>query len=82
MAKVKDYLHQVKANKNTYHNLDDKTIQDFKNLYNYLKTHQEKEVSQWFVFYANVNDWLNQDYILDYVIKYKAMEILSSEIKH
>tara|TARA_B100001939_G_C16900293_1_gene599618 strand:- start:234 stop:482 length:249 start_codon:yes stop_codon:yes gene_type:complete len=82
MPKVKDYLHQVKANKNTYHNLDDKTKQDFKNLYNYLKTHQEKEVSEWFVFYVNVNDWLNQDYILDYVIKYKAMEILSSEIKH
>lgn len=82
MRKVKDYLHQVKANRYTYHNLDDKRKQDFKNLYNYLKTHQEKEVSQWFVFYVNANDWLNKNYILDYVIKYKAMEILSLEIKH
>ena len=80
--KVKDYLPQVKANKYTYYNLDNKTKQDFKNLYNYLKRHQEKEVSDWFVFYASVNDWLNEEYLLDYVIKYKAMEVLSSEIKY
>ena len=33
--KVKDYLPQVKANKYTYYNLDNKTKQDFKNLYKY-----------------------------------------------
>ena len=80
--KVKHYLNKVKANRNTYNNIDKKKIQDFQKLYNYLKKHQEKEVSEWFVFYESVNDWLDRNYILDYVMKYKAMEILSSEIKH
>ena len=80
--RVKDYLPTVKANKHTYLNLDNKSKKDFQNLYNYLKKHKNKKVSDWFVFYENVNEWLNKDYILDYVIKYKAMEILSSEIKH
>jgi len=80
--KVKDYLNKVKANRYTYNNLDKNRIKDFQKLYNYLKTHEEKEVSKWFEFYVSVNDWINNEYILDYVIKYKAMEILSSEIKH
>ena len=80
--RVKDYLSKVKANRHTYYNLDNKSKKDFQNLYNYLKKHKNKKVSDWFVFYENVNEWLNKDYILDYVIKYKEMEILSSEIKH
>ena len=80
--RVKDYLTKVKENRHTYLNLDNKSKKDFQNLYNYLKKHKNKKVSDWFFFYEIVNEWLNKDYILDYVIKYKAMEILSSEIKH
>ena len=32
--KIKDILNKVKANKNTYYNLDKKSIQDYKKLYN------------------------------------------------
>ena len=80
--KVKNYLNKIKANRYTYNNLDKNHIKDFQKLYNYLKTQQEKEVSKWFEFYVSVNNWLNNEYILDYVIKYKAMEILSTEIKN
>jgi|TARA_Y100000015_G_C2386558_1_gene87773 hypothetical protein len=88
--KVKDYLPKVKANRYTYYNLDKETIQYFKNKYNYLKKHKEKEVSNCFqsndLLKCSVNYWLNnknyKDYYIDYVKKYKAMEIISQLIKH
>ena len=84
--KIKDYLPKLKANRHTYYNLDKKTIQDFKNLYNYLKKHKEKNVSNYFqwndAIICTVNYWLNNKNYTDYVKKYKAMEIISQTIKH
>ena len=40
--KVKELLPKVKANRYTYYNVDKKSIQDFKNLYSYLKKHEDK----------------------------------------
>ena len=85
--KIKDYLPKLKANKYTYYNLEQNTIQDFKNLYNYLKKHKEKEVSynyfQWNdAIKGSINYWLNSKSYIDYVKKFKAMEIISQTIKH
>ena len=90
--KVKDYLPKLKANRYTYYNLDQKTIRDFKNLYNYLKKHKEKNVSNYFQWNdsikGSVNYWLNNKTIfknqkyIEYIRKYKAMEIISQAIKH
>ncbi len=84
--KVKDYLPKLKANRYTYYNLDQKTIQDFKNLYNYLKKNKEKEVSNYFqwndAIKSSVNYWLNNKNYIDYVKKFKSMEIISQRIIH
>jgi len=83
--KVKDYLTKLKANRYTYYNLDKKTIQNFKNLYSHLKKHQEKNVSNYFQYCdasnRQINFWLNNQNELDYIRKYKAMEIISQTIK-
>ena len=83
--RVKDYLPELKANRYTYYNLDKKSIQDFKNLYSYLKKHKEKNVSNYFQYCdalkGQVNFWLNNENELDYIRKYKAMEIISQTIK-
>ena len=42
--KVKELLPKIKANRYTYYNLDKKSVEDFKNLYNYLKKHEDKEI--------------------------------------
>lgn len=84
--KVKDYLPKLKANKYTYYNLDKKTIQDFKDLYKYLKKHKEKNVSNYFQWTdslkCSVNYWLNNKNYIDYVKKFKAMEIISQAITY
>tara|TARA_R100001509_G_scaffold165417_2_gene146968 strand:+ start:661 stop:921 length:261 start_codon:yes stop_codon:yes gene_type:complete len=82
--KVKNYLTKLKANRYTYYNLDKKSIQDFKNLYSYLKKHQEKNVSNYFQYCdaikGQINFWLNNENELDYIRKYKAMEVISQNI--
>jgi|TARA_R100001530_G_scaffold130395_1_gene101311 cobalamin biosynthesis Mg chelatase CobN len=84
--KVKDYLNKVKANRYTYNNLDKNHIKDFQKLYNYLKTQQEKNVSNYFQYCdavkGQVNFWLTNKNELDYIKKYKSMEIISQTIKH
>jgi len=83
--KVKDYLPKVKANRFTYYNLDRSTIKRFKNLYNYLKRNKEKEVSNYFqwsdAMKGSINYWLNNKNYIDYIRKFKAMEIISQTIK-
>ena len=49
--KVKEYLTKLKANRYTYYNLDDNAKTHFQNLYNYLKKHKDKEVSN--IFYES-----------------------------
>ena len=83
--KVKDYLPKLKANRYTYYNLDKGTIKDFQNLQNYLKKHKEKNVSNYFLYCdtlkGQVNFWLTNKNELDYIKKYKSMEIISQTIK-
>tara|TARA_R100000654_G_scaffold67317_1_gene95847 strand:+ start:237 stop:473 length:237 start_codon:yes stop_codon:yes gene_type:complete len=77
--KVKDYLPKLKANRYTYYNLNQKTIQDFKNLYNYLKKHKEKECSDYMHIYKIFTE---RNHYSDFLKKYKTMSILSQTIKH
>jgi len=75
--KVKELLHKVKANRYTYYNLSVKDKKYFQNLYNYLKKHKEKTT-----FIKSIDYWLNDNTYIDYIKKYKAMEIISQTIKH
>ena len=78
--KIKDILNQVKASKNTYYNLDKKSIQDYKKLYNYLKKHSEK--SFFLAAHNSFYHWINKKNKLEYVKKYNAMQCISTCIIH
>ena len=81
MAKSKSMLSKVKATSLTYYNLDKTTVDDFKKLYAYLKKHENKDVGEFAV--KRANEMLKeQGRYSDYIRKYKAMEILSTSIKH
>ena len=84
--KIKDYLHRVKANKYTYYNLDNESKKHFQYLYNYLKKHKDKEVSNIFYYCdaieGQINFWLSNKNEIDYIKKYQAMKILSEAIKY
>lgn len=85
--KIKDILHRLKANRYTYYNLDNNTIQNFKKLYSYLKRNKDKEISK-NVFQntdalqGQINYWLSLENELDYLKKYKSMELIANNIKH
>lgn len=80
MATIKSILKYIKASKLTYYNLGKKQISDFKKLYSYLKSHDEKEVYDHSM--KSAKEMLKeQGRYSDYVRKYKAMEILSQGIK-
>ena len=76
--RIKDYLPKLKANRYTYYNLDKKSIQDFKNLYSYLKKHQDEECSNYIHIYKIFTE---KRYYSDYLKKYKTMSIISQTIK-
>lgn len=84
---IKQILPKVKANNSTYYNVDDKSKKQFKSLYNYLKKHKDKEIKS-NVFQNNdalrnqINFWLNNQNELDYIKKYKAMELIAQNIIH
>tara|TARA_R100000655_G_scaffold47782_2_gene85052 strand:+ start:614 stop:865 length:252 start_codon:yes stop_codon:yes gene_type:complete len=80
--KVKDYLPKLKANRYTYYNLNQKTIQDFKNLYNYLKKHGDKEIGLLFGIIVQLNKYKEKLKETDYIKKYTIMSLLSQTIKH
>tara|TARA_B100000963_G_C22325026_1_gene536011 strand:- start:439 stop:684 length:246 start_codon:yes stop_codon:yes gene_type:complete len=80
--KVKEMLSKVKANRYTYYNLDKKTIQDFKNLYNYLKKHEDKEIGLLFGIVIQLNKYKEKLKQTDYIKKYTIMDLLSKTIKH
>ncbi len=75
-------LSKVKANRYTYYNLDKKTIQDFKNLYNYLKKHEDKEIGLLFGIVIQLNKYKEKLKQTDYIKKYTIMDLLSKTIKH
>lgn len=78
--KVSEILPKLKANKNTYYNLDDVSIKMFKNEYNYLKKHKNKTIYTSCI--KQIEKYLNTENELDYVKKYNAMIILSININH
>ena len=81
MATVKSMLSKVKATASTYYNLDKRSVDDFKKLYSYLKKHENKEVGS--LGLKKANDVLKDSGRLgDYLRKYKAMEAISTSIKH
>ena len=89
--KVKELLHKVKANRYTYYNLSVKDKKYFQNSYNYLKKHNEitrviypteKKHKEKTTFIKSIDYWLNDNTYIDYIKKYKAMEIISQTIKH
>ena len=77
---VNDYINTVKANKYTYYNLDKKTISDYKNLYNYLKKHKDKNISTGLID-IQITTIYNK-FNTDYLIKYNIMKLISKNIKH
>jgi hypothetical protein len=78
--KVKDILPKLKANKNTYYNLSNKDIIIFKDLYNYLKKHKEKNIGGLLI--DNQIQTINNTYNTNYLKKYKAMELIAYNIKN
>lgn len=77
---VSEILPKLKANKNTYYNLDKKDIENFKKQYSYLKKHKDKKI---FLSVMNsVNFWLNKKNELDYLKKIKAIQCVSTNIQH
>lgn len=87
MTQVKELLPKLKANSRTYYNLSKKDIVMFKKLYNYLKRNKEKHIKQNVFQHSDatkgqINYWLNNENELDYLKKYKAMEIVSFNLIH
>lgn len=87
MIQVKELLPKFKANSKTYYNLSKKDIAMFKSLYNYLKRNKEKYIKSNVFQHSDaikgqINYWLNNENELDYLKKYKAMEIVSFNLIH
>ena len=80
MAKVKSILPKLRANKNTYYNLDRRSIETFQKDYAYLKKHENKEVADLWI--KNAKEMLKSDKYGDYVRKIKAIEIIATHIQH
>jgi len=78
--KVYEILPRFKANNKTYYNLSRKDIIIFKDLYNYLKKHKEKNIGG--ILIENQIKTINNIYDTDYLIKYKSMELISYNIIH
>ena len=85
--KVINILPRLKANRYTYYNLDKKTISDFKKLYNYLKKHKTKYIyknifQNYDALQGSINFWLDNSNEMEFIRKYKAMELISTNIDH
>ena len=76
--KVKDILPKLKANRYTFRNLDQSTINYFQSNYSYLKRNKEREVCK--IVETLINDYLNNEG-MDYVIKMKEINFVSTNLK-
>ena len=76
---VADFLPMVKPSSKTYYNLDDRSKDMFKKLYSYLVKHKDKQVG---LLGAKRAVAMLDTKEMDYVKKYKAMEIISQNINH
>ena len=76
--KVKELLKEVKANRYTYYNLDKETIEQYQKLYNYLKKNKEKKINQLLFLWGLENE--NSHFYIEYVKKYRLMNLISQTI--
>lgn len=74
-VKVADIIPYLKANSQTYHNLDKKDIEYFKSKYNQLKSKSENKIGiiQKIFLKKVLKD---ESLILDYLYKIKSIDIL------
>lgn len=75
--KVKEILPKLKANRYTFRNLDQSTINYFQSNYSYLKRNKEREVCK--IVETLINDYLNVEGV-DYVVKMKAINFVSTNL--
>jgi hypothetical protein len=75
--KVKDILPRMKANRYTFRNLDQSTINYFQSNYNYLKRNKESEVCK--IVETLINDYLNVREV-DFIVKIKAINFVSTNL--
>lgn len=78
--KVSDLLTKLKANRYTYYNLSEASINDFKKLYKFLKKNSNKQVAN--LGYIAAKVIANDISEVDYLRKYTSMQILSVYIIH
>ncbi len=71
-------LKKVKANRYTYFNLNNATIEFFRNRYAFLKKYQDREVSSLSIMIAN--KIISKKGASDYVKKCEAMRILATGV--
>lgn len=76
---VNQLLPKVKANSKTFKNIDGRDKQMFKRAYDYLKAHKDKEVNK--IVETLINDYL-KPIDMDFLIKYRAINFISTNIKH
>lgn len=77
--KVIELMPKVKANNKTFKYIDERDKDLFKRAYDYLKANKHKEVN-------SIVETLISDYLrpvdVDFLIKYKAIQFISTNIKH
>ena len=76
---VSELLPKVKANNKTFKYIDGRDKQLFQRSYDYLKAHKHKEVNS--IVETLINDYL-RPVDMDFLIKYKAIQFISTNIKH
>ena len=79
MITVKQLLPELRANRNTYNNLDNDYISDFKTHYNYLKSHGDVEVTD-FVYRLYISMMGRNCNKPDYTKKYQGLVFLSTNL--
>lgn len=77
--KVIELLPKVKANNKTFKHIDGRDKDLFKRAYDYLKAHKDKEVNS--IVETLINEYL-RPVDMDFLIKYKAIQFISTNIKH
>lgn len=77
--RVIELLPKVKANNKTFKYIDGRDKQMFKHAYDYLKAHKDKEVNK--IVETLINDYL-RPVDVDFLIKYKTIQFISTNIKH
>lgn len=77
--KVIELMPKVKANNKTFKYIDGRDKDLFKRAYDYLKAHKDKEVNS--IVETLINEYL-RPVDMDFLIKYKAIQFISTNIKH